>query len=567
MRFCWRLVTPLVATLALACAATPEDAGPGDETDPLVDSTPPVLEVTTPARGAILAGATSVELRGRVTDSGVGVESLKVNGNLVTVGADGRFTTQVKLDPGITLIQTKVLDREKNEKSETRAVLSGDLVPVDTVVPEGLTFRLDRQLLRVAGEVGARTVAGLDLEAKVKEENPIFDGGFTCLSARVDVSRLRKGAVHFVMEPVAGGLSIDASVSDLEVALHVSYDFGCEPRQGELVLRARSFRLEGTVELGLDAQGNVWLDASGATAAFEGFDWGGDVFPETVRDFLEQPLADAMAVLVAEQLEQQLSEQVAERLRGQDQPVRFGEEELFVALRPTMLRADASGILVTMDTRVRVLAPGGTVFARTPATRPALERTPRGLAIGISDDALNELLASLWGAGALTRDLVVPPEELEQLGLGFNHMELSLGLPPVVEALPDGGGLRVTIADMVCVFEQRAPGKPPVPAGSVAVALRGVFTASVADHKLALTTTKPEIFIDVLTSEGPKELNEDALRALASILTGSIVHALGDAVSGVPLPAAEGLRVIDGTVTTGDTAGGYVVVRGDVAAR
>jgi hypothetical protein len=45
------------------------------------------------------------------------------------VGADGSFHATLTPVPGINLIQTRVTDGEGNPRSETRALLAGDLQP------------------------------------------------------------------------------------------------------------------------------------------------------------------------------------------------------------------------------------------------------------------------------------------------------------------------------------------------------------------------------------------------------------------------------------------------------
>src|SRR5436190_15178726 len=106
----WRHFTPVItsvlASLALACSQPIEGPDMGDMGDNPADNpnpggsgdiAAPVLEISAPARGANLGKVDKVDVKGRVTDTGAGVESVTVNGTAVKVESDGSFTTSVKV--------------------------------------------------------------------------------------------------------------------------------------------------------------------------------------------------------------------------------------------------------------------------------------------------------------------------------------------------------------------------------------------------------------------------------------------------------------------------------------
>src|SRR6185503_14068623 len=158
------------------------------------------------------------------SDVGLGIARLTVNGRPVAVGADGSFRALVDPIPGITLIHTEVFDGEGNSRSETRAVLGGDLVPVDTMLRDAVVVRLDREALRVLGDLATRTIAGTDFYALVAKENPLLNVAAPCFAARVEARRLSIGKVSVALTPVAGGLELHASIEDIQAGFHVVYD-------------------------------------------------------------------------------------------------------------------------------------------------------------------------------------------------------------------------------------------------------------------------------------------------------------------------------------------------------
>lgn len=558
----WSVLLTLVA--AAGCTETPVGERGGR------DWTPPELDVRAPARGSIApAGGATVEVRGRASDASSGIAKLTVNDKPITLDANGEFRTDVALIPGITLITTKALDWEGNERAETRAVLSGNLVPLETTVPDGVVVRLDRELLRVSAEVAAKQVDGIDLETAAKNRNPLVNSGIKCLSARVEVLSLSKGRASFSLVPVEGGLDLDAQIPDLAATVHVKYDVACSTGEGDIVLSAKRFRLAGRLGLTLGSDGKPVLDLSELTVALEDFEWGGNILPEKVRNLLEQPLADGVAAFLGDQLKQRLPELVADRLGGKDHVIEIGEEQLVMSMRPSLMRVDANGILLALDTRIYVVGAPGSVYPASRAPRPDLDRAPRAVAVGISDDALNQALSSLWGAGVLDRSQSVPTEKFQRYGIVFNHLDVVSRLPPVAEALPGGGGLRITLGDIEAQFEMRHPDRVPTFVGRLALSVRGTFFAEVVDNHLTLGHAQPAITVDVLPekSQVDHSFNQESLRALADWLTEDMVNVLDDAVSDVPLPALEGMQVVNGEVSSGDSAGGYLVVRGDVSAR
>jgi hypothetical protein len=558
MRTSWLLLFPVLC----ACNETPV----GEESGR--DWTPPELEVRAPARGTIAAaGTTTIEVRGRVGDpGGSGIARLTVNGAEVTADAAGDFRAEVRLLPGISLIQTKAIDREGNERSETRAVLSGDLAPLESVVDDGVVVRLDRELLAVVAQAAQRRIDAIDLEAEILDKNPLVDAGIRCLSARVEVKSLSKGPALLSLVPVANGLELDASISALSAAVHVKYDVACQEGEGDIVLTAKRFRLAGPLGLTLGADGKAQLDASQLEVALEEFEWGGDVLPERVRELLDQPLADGVAAFLADELRDRLPALVADRLGGKEHVIELGDEQLVMSLRPREVRADARGVLLALDTRIYVVGAPGTIYPRSRQPRPDLDADARAIGLAISDDALNQALSSLWGAGVLDRSQSVPTEKFQRYGIVFNHLDVVSRLPPVVEALPGAGGLRITLGDVEAQFELRQPGRVPLFVGRLALSVQGTFFASVVDNHLTLGHAEPEIAIDVLPekSQVGHAFNQESLRALADFVTETLVTVLDDAVANVPLPGVEGLRVVNGAVSSA-SAGGYLVVRGDVA--
>lgn len=93
-----------------------------------VDTVPPVLNVTAPTEGLIVSSAT-LTVRGSTNDSTSSPVTLTVNGNAVTVGSDGSFSTTVTLTEGSNTISIVATDAAGKSTTVTRHVT------LDTTAP------------------------------------------------------------------------------------------------------------------------------------------------------------------------------------------------------------------------------------------------------------------------------------------------------------------------------------------------------------------------------------------------------------------------------------------------
>ncbi len=533
----------LTACLLAACG----DRGLTDGDSTPRDAVPPTLDVRAPGRGAIAGGQQSIEVRGRVTDDASGVARVQVNGRDAAVDAQGNFTVTLPLVPGLTLLHTTATDKAGNEQSDNRAVLGGTLVPVDTMVTDAFTARIDGASLALIGDVAAAALTKLDLGDAAAELNPIVDLPVPCLGARVDISRVAKGRVRMAITPVAGGLALDGELDDIAVGLHVAYDVGCDPGTGDITMTASAFKIAGTLGVTIGADGKVAIDTSAATTSFQGFNLETDVLPRAVTDFTEAPLGAALAAVVAAEVEQQVPA-LLERLIGGDTLVPVLDQELSITLRPTALALDAGGLAVTLDSRIYAPA----------ETRPSLDGLPgKAFRMGLGDNAINQVLASLWGVGLLDRSFpVTDAGDYGGIGVLFDRVEISMRLPPVVSALP--AGVHIAAGDVECTFY-----KAERVVTRLSMSAETTVTAAIRDNRLALTAGNPVVWLDVLSDgvSGANPFDTASVRQLGSFAAKNLVGLVADLVAKVPIPSVDGIAIANAQVTT---AAGYLLVAGDL---
>jgi hypothetical protein len=534
------------------------------------DAVAPRIDVRAPARGSILQSGSSVEVRGTVSDD-TGVAKLTINGNIVQVNGDGTFVAVTAAQPGITLLHTVVTDLDGNQQSDTRAVLGGTLVPVETPVKDAVVVNLDKNAWHIAGELAGRALGNLDLEPVFKDMNPIVDLPVPCLGARVDVERVRKGAVKITLVPVDGGLDVYAEVGSIDVGLKVAYDVGCEKGVAYPSVTATKFALAGRFGMATDAEGQLALDTSETEAWFEGFRLNSTLLPGEVTDLVEEPIGAVLAHLVSEEVQKQVPQLLGGLLTGKDHVLDIEAQTVTIAVKPTSVYFDAAGGRIALDTKVVVHGAPGSVYPASAAPRPTVAHVSgKSIQVGGADDAMNQVLASLWGAGIFNLTFSVDQAgSYAGLGVLFDRVEVAPRLPPVVTALPSGGGLRVALGDVEAHFIKARPGEPVKTVTRLSVSVETTVTATVRENRVTLVAAEPVVWLDVLADgvTGANPFNQESVRQLGSFAAKNLVDFVVQMAGEVPIPAVEGMTIIDAHATTGEAAGGYMVVTGNVAVR
>src|SRR5215470_6321572 len=252
------------ASLCIFLAAC-STRGLTDGDTPPRDAVAPTLDVRTPLRGSIAAGASSIEVRGYASDD-TAVARVVVNDLPAQLAADGSFVSEVPA-AGLTFIHTEAFDAAGNRASDSRAVLAGAVAPIATPVPHAFHAHLDPAALALVGAVASQLLGDLDVGPIATALNPLVDLPIPCFSIRVDVTEARKGKVTVGLAADPDGLAVDAEVDALEVGLHVGYELACDGGEADVTLSAGAFHLTGILGLAVD-DGHVAMTADQTSARF-----------------------------------------------------------------------------------------------------------------------------------------------------------------------------------------------------------------------------------------------------------------------------------------------------------
>ena len=108
-----------------------------------VDSFAPNLTLTSPDRATYVATSkrSTVEIAGKVDDSGTGVRVVSVQNAVADVDKDGTFAKTIELDEGLNVIEVSALDEADNEAAAIRGVVHGTFVDPTGRIEPGFSMK------------------------------------------------------------------------------------------------------------------------------------------------------------------------------------------------------------------------------------------------------------------------------------------------------------------------------------------------------------------------------------------------------------------------------------------
>lgn len=537
----------VLATLLLTAACT-NDVGSRPE--------PPELTVTSPARGTMREGLTTVTVTGTVGPSATGsdVTAVTVNGVTASVAPSGEFSATVAVRPGANLIETRAMTADGGVADDTRGVLTGTFRPAAAQVENAMAAQLSAQTFTVLGDTAASLIATTDLGALVAPANPVIAKGLDngredCLFGKVSVlPGLDVDSATVALVPGDAGLAVDVTLRQLYIPLRARYAAACITGNSNITIRATTARLRGNVAVDV-ASGRFHVTLESPQVTFTGFDVSASGVPGAVISLLD--LDNEIGKVMANAMEKFIGPMVEETVAGVKvgpQTIAVLGKELTAEFAAAGIGFDSAGAEMLLDAKLTV-GGGSHGFLFTDDQDPPV-RGDHGFQLAVADDAINQLLSGFWSAGGLS--MTVP----QQLG-NYDAMTLEPLLPPTV-ATGGEGALRITMPDLILHLSSQ--GQELTTMALTVDAELQILPHPSAPNFVTLAIGTPTIRADVLSDAigmAPAAL-EQFLPRMALHMTEQFMPLL----SAVPLPALPGgLRVSD--LRVGSDAS-YLVVQGDL---
>lgn len=540
----------LLATLVPAAVACTNDVGSRPE--------PPALTVTSPARGTMREGLSTVDVTGTVLPgpTGAAITGVTVNGVPADVAADGSFVASVPVHGGANLISTVATAADGGHADDNRGVLTGTFRPANASVDNAIVAQLSTAAFATLATTAENLVATADLGALIMPLNPVVkkglssSGGEDCLYGKVSVRPgLDLDRADIALVPTDAGLALDATIHQLYIPLHARYAAACIDADTDITIRATTTRMRGTLVV-TAANGRFDVALESPTVTFTGFDLSASGVPGAVISLLD--LDNEIGGVLAGAMEKFIGPMVRDTVAG----VHIGPQTLTVLGKQVTAEVAAAGVAfdsggaeMVLDSKV-VVGGGSAGFLYTDDQSPP-QRGSAGFQLAIADDTMNQLLTGFWSAGGL--DLTLP----QALG-NYDAVRLEALLPPTVTAGTDGA-LKLSMPDVI-LHLTNGEQELTTMALTVEAELQVAPHASGATNIASLTISPPTLRADVLF-----DLTGVPEAGLEAVMPQMIEHLLGTftpLLSAVPLPALPGgLRVSSLRV---GTASSYVVASGNL---
>lgn len=535
-----------IAMFSAACSSAGQEA----------ENPPPTLEMTSPQRGTF-SDETQIRVSGRVVDDKPGA-SVLVQGVITTVAEDGTFDVTISVEPGIALVETKAIDADGQSVRDVRAVLAGDVAPSDGSVKSQMGARLAPLGLKTVATAVANAAEAIDFTAAAKAMNPVYENT-GCLGARIDVTSITLSNIAATMVPKAGAVDTSVNVSNLIVKLSADYKVACIGGSTTITARATTARVRDDLTVAISA-GKLKTSVPSPTVVLEGFsvDVGGvpsqieSLLRDKAREAAETRLTSIIKARVPALADAKLAELIAKPVNA----TLLGHPTK-ITVAPAKVELATTGMFVAIDTAMVVTGgEGGTYAANPMPIASGLVSKANNLGVAIADDAVNQLFAGLWAAGAF--DITLSGDKIGVIAAlvddDVTSLDVTMSLPPTMKTA--GTGLELTVGDLI-VTAKDASGAP---VQTFALSLSTTMVAGpTADNRLVLTTTTPTVKAQILSQSAAVDNPLDASE-LEGIITGvwGVVGGMADdALGKIPMPVIAGIQL--GAPTVEGNAG-YVVM-------
>ncbi len=484
----------------------------------------PTLEIDAPARGTFVDDG-SVIVRGRVRDEGP--VRVAINGTPATVAGDGSFMAVVQVPRGLAILETHALDADNHDVRDVRAVLAGPFAPSDGSVAAPIGARLGRAGVMAIGKALAASAKALDLTQAAQALNPIYeDPG--CLGARVDIANVTVGTIEVALVPATNALELAVRIDGIEVKLDVHYRAACIGGSTSMSVRTRA---RVTSELRVRAGGRIQTSFPKPDVTLDDFQFQMTGMPGVIESMLKRVTRPAVEIALAQMISSKLpplvDAQLSALLTRPALPQVLGRD-VDVIVAPSWVELAPTGIAMVADAKLAVRGGAAGRYATTRAFVPV----PAGdAAVWVSANSVNQLFAGLWASRAFDRTL--PRDQLGPLAMLLDPriatLELSIALPPTIHA---DTALELVVGDLLITARDAAGAEVQ----RFAVSLRTGL--AIKPGVLALGTTEPQVFAQLLAQHGPlsRPLDPAGVEGIVKGAWSLVATSIDEALAQIPIP-------------------------------
>ncbi len=525
------------------------------------------IVVDTPERAATIHAGGAVEVSGEVISPAGPLQYLKLNGETLSVKADGTFSTARSPVPGINILDFVARDVfDRADKSVRSFLFSEELYQVGT--DKALVYMSDatRIFLRHdvwdddnTGDVDDiatvifKVVNNLDLNEMIPEDL-VYEGICTW---DIDVSQISFALQTLDLDPDTGILQLSGNFINLAAWVDAVAPW-CPDAHGwvyaDNVWFDATFDVDvanGAVDIELaytDVEiTGIELDLQEGLASY--FDWIVNWFSGTFSDMVEGQLETALPDQVVPMLVSLLNEFLEQEQQIDIPPVPGTTSSLPLVLRTDPEAADFSpggsefvvSIGVGSKKLIQHTAPGTFKRGDCKGTDTGVFYLPKSQKVeaAVSEDLINQSLFGLWWGGhftvSLTSDILDPLLE----GFQVSGLVVSLDpyLPPIFTTCTPSGKPELQMGDLEvwASFSFGDQNGEVELFASIAVEVEVIVVGNALGLKVGEVT---RLGLDVVDAQGMMKGNEDlAEQILTEVVVNILIKEyLADVLAAYPIP-------------------------------
>jgi len=572
--------------------AQSEDASLTDSVGPLlIDSTGPETDIDLPERGT-RTEEEGAYAQGTVSDAYSGVAEVTVNGEAASIDELGNWESWVDYEFGTNLVDIVAEDGEGNETSETIAVMSGDYTPYGDGVGDALMVRIYEPGFETIEDLASGFLTVDVLQDAIGSDALISESSETCwdilgweecftwYSLYFYIQDPYFSSTELTLDPKTGYIDAGAQIHDFYLGM---YAYG-EAAEIDYSLSA-SLDID-TIDISMDltpsvSGGQLDIAVSNINVDLQGFDLDQTLYDvvDAVFEFFGFDLDDYMASLVEDLVASEIESAIPDLLDSTlSELVISTDFDIngvlydFEAL-PYSVSVDEAGLSLGLETYFMAdawlanaeQAPGSLTY---PYTAPSYGSSTSDMALGLSQDFINQALFAIWGGGVLEMAM-----DSSELGLDLGDFSLfmpelsslSIGtyayLPPVVVPGTDGNLLELQLGDLELSLYNGEVDEANLWMRIYVSVFADMALEATEDNTLLAGLGDMEIVFDLDYPDDRSVYAEDTevlLEALVPLLLPSLTDALGE----IPIPNLDGfsLEIVD--IGLAGAEDGYVEMEG-----
>ena len=411
---------------------------------------PPVLTVTSPARGLMQSGAGQITVTGTAMPSASGdpVAKVTVNGVAAALQPSGAFRAMIDAPKGAMLLETVAVTDKGGSMTDTRAVQSGQLRKVGAGIDRAITAALSADAFTRLSAVAGPLLKTMDLATMLAPMQPTTVAGDDLANLSLSVTALSFRDTRIALAPVDGGLSFRATFDGLDVAATVAYGGALVPDGStDVAIHADQVTITGTLDIAPAGTAGFATQLVNPAVHTVGLKLSASGLAGQILDLLNSELGSTIESVASQSAELAMEPLVNQALGALAGPQRLDVlgRKLDLQMSPSAITLSPAGALVALNLQALIegseSSPG---YIYTDNGAPAMDMR-RGFQLGLADDLVNELLAEVHALGLLDLSL--------QGDYGpFDGAQFQLAMPPMISASTNDGAMRLVIGDMKATF-------------------------------------------------------------------------------------------------------------------